>query len=220
MNELRKGLPPLPDRFKDLPISDKGYPVPAFVEWIDGKPDFRVMRGDFRVKCVKLNLCWLCGQPLGRWKVFTIGPMCGVNRVTSEPPSHHDCALFAVKACPFLSLPKAQYRKANMPADSRGPGGITLSRNPGVTLLWTTHSYQPFNVTGAVPGSTRGWLIHLGEPAETLWFAEGREATRTEIMESIDSGMPFLAEMAQKQSPQSVRELREQYERALTLVPA
>ena len=32
MTELRKGLPPLPPRMRALPISDKGYPVPAFVE--------------------------------------------------------------------------------------------------------------------------------------------------------------------------------------------
>jgi hypothetical protein len=119
MTELRKGLPPLPPRMRALPISDKGYPVPAFVEWIDGKPDFRVMRADFRLKCVRNNLCWQCGERLSNRLAFVIGPMCAVNRVSSEPPSHRDCALFAASACPFLTLPHAQRREANLPAEAQ-----------------------------------------------------------------------------------------------------
>jgi len=214
MNQLRQGLPPLPARMRSLPISDKGYPVPAFVEWVDGKPDFRVMREDFRIKCVKHNLCWQCGERLSNRLAFVIGPMCAVNRVSSEPPSHRDCAIFAATACPFLTLPKAQRRMAGLPADQmRSPGGISIPRNPGVTLVWITDSYQPFRDGAA------GWLIRIHRPIECLWYSEGRPATRDEIMASIDSGMPILANMAAEDGPEAERELRRQYRAALEFVP-
>jgi hypothetical protein len=196
-----------------LPIDARGYPVPAFVEWIDGVPDFRVMRGDFRVECVARSLCWLCGQELRGRRAFVIGPMCAVNRVSSEPPSHRDCAVFGATACPFLTLPKAQRRDANMPSGVVEPGGIMLARNPGVTLVWLTTSFETFR-------TDNGWLIRLGDPVECLWYAEGREATRAEILQSIDSGMPILESMAREVGRDAERELHFQYGRAMMLVPA
>ena len=50
MTALCKDLPPLPRRFLGLPIDDRGYPVPWFVHWVDGKPDFRLVRPDGAVE--------------------------------------------------------------------------------------------------------------------------------------------------------------------------
>lgn len=192
MSELRKGLPPLPARMRSLRVSDKGYPVPYFVAWIDGQPDFRVIEGGRIAHCHNRKLCWLCGEPLGRWKAFVVGPMCLVNMVSSEPPSHRECAEYAAKACPFLTLPKAQRREANMPAEGQEPAGVALKRNPGCCLLLITDSYRPFRVENGV-------LFRMGDPSECLWFAEGRAATRAEVMSSIDSGLPLLRGPAQQQ---------------------
>jgi hypothetical protein len=62
----------LPKRMLHLPLDTRGYPVPRFVEWIDGKPDFRVMNGQYYAACCKRNLCWICGEPLGRWRAHTV----------------------------------------------------------------------------------------------------------------------------------------------------
>src|SRR5690348_7959044 len=105
----------MPARIRKLPISDEGYPVPAFVEWIDCKPDFRVINGQHFRRCVEFKRCWLCGEPLGKFMTFVIGPMCGINRVSSEPPCHHDCALYSVKACPFLSQPRMRRNEKDLP---------------------------------------------------------------------------------------------------------
>src|SRR5215467_7036859 len=96
----------MPLRFHKLPISENGFPVPKFVSFIDGKPDFRVVDGRYVLEAIKRRLCWLCGETLGRYMSFVIGPMCAVNRVSSEPPSHFECAQFAVQACPFLTQPR------------------------------------------------------------------------------------------------------------------
>ena len=88
--------------------------------------------------------------------------------------------------------------------DHLGPAGIMLKRNPGVTLCWTTLSYKPFR---DYRGS--GVLFRIGDPVSVEYFAEGRTATRDEIMQSINSGMPSLRGMAEpmglKRSPSCSR---------------
>lgn len=217
MTELRKGLPPLPVRMQSLPISEKGYPVPYFVAWIDGKPDFRVMDGAKLVRAVKFDLCWLCGCKLGKHKTFTIGPMCAINRTISEPPSHRECADFAVQACPFLTLPKALRRESGLNIDGvnlKEGAGVMLKRNPGVTLLWTTLSFRIMN------DGRGGALFRLGDPEFLQWWAEGRTATRAEILESINSGLPLLRGIAEQEGEEAVAEFEQYVERGMRLVPA
>src|SRR5687768_6618400 len=105
MTNLRPGLPPLPDKLKGLAVDRRGYPVPFFVGYVGEEPDFRVVDPRKLLRCVKEKLCWVCGQPLDPIWVFVIGPMCGVNRISSEPPSHYQCARFSAEACPFLARP-------------------------------------------------------------------------------------------------------------------
>jgi hypothetical protein len=83
---LRPELGPLPERIKQLPIDERGYPIPWFVDWVDGKPEFRAMDGRKLVRAIKERLCWVCGQPLGVNLAFVAGPMCGINRVSSRTP--------------------------------------------------------------------------------------------------------------------------------------
>jgi hypothetical protein len=177
---------PLPERLRRLPISDTGFPVPWFVEWIDGKPDFRVMSSERWARAIRVDLCWLCGQTLGRWKVFTAGPMCAINRTSAEPPSHRTCAEYAVTTCPFLTKPRMRRNHADLP-ETRAPGGMMIERNPGVTLLWVTHDYK-------VMKTDTGPIIRMGEPVEIVAYAGGGLATREELDASIASGLPLLAQ--------------------------
>ena len=176
-----------------LPLDHRGYPIPWFV-WRDehGKEDFRIMDTDKRARAMKHDLCWLCGQPLGRYKTFVAGPMCVVTRTSAEPPSHYECAKFAVLACPFLLLPRAQRRDANLPEGCR-VDGVMNPRNPGVSALLTSmHRWTMFK------DGMGGWLIEMPEKYTVEWYAQGRTATRDEILEAIDSGMPTLRAMADK----------------------
>jgi hypothetical protein len=204
MTGLRADLPPLPERFKRLPIDERGFPVPWFVDWLDGKPFFQTMDPRKFRKAVKFKRCWLCGEQLGRHMTFVIGPMCGINRVSSEPPCHHDCAEFAATACPFLTRPMAKRNlKGIDPETVKKPAGIMIARNPGVTLLWTTKDYRTFN-------ADNGQLIKIGEPTECLFYAQGRAATREEINASVTSGLPLLQEMAEKDGLQAIAQLSSQ----------
>ena len=190
-NQLREGLPPLPPKMAHLHIDERGFPVPYFVQWIDGKPDHRIIDPAKKVKCVKYNQCWLCGQPLGKYLAFVIGPMCAVNRVNSEPPSHVDCARYAVRACPFLSKPHMHRRETGMPENAIEPAGMHLAHNPGAMALWVTTSYKPIRVEG-------GELYDLGPLVDVTWWHEGREATREEAMAALEKGLPVLRALAEE----------------------
>src|ERR1043165_6865260 len=143
--QLREGLPPLPARMKKLPIDHRGYVVPWFV----ARPpagelfDFRLADPDRAAQAMRFGNCWVCGEVVGRHKTFVIGPMCAVNRTTSEPPCHIECARFSAIACPFLTLPKAKRNDKGLPEGVRaslGPPEAAIPRNPGVSCLWTTSS--------------------------------------------------------------------------------
>lgn len=202
----------IPDRIKRLPVDKRGYPVPWFVAWINGEPDFRVVDPDKVVDAVQHSLCFICGQPLGRYKAFVIGPMCAINRVSSEPPSHRECAVFSAQACPFLTNPKQVRRETALPDQIKDPGGLVIERNPGVSLVWVTTKYKPFKAPGGV-------LYDVGEPEETIWFVKGRTATREEILHSIETGLPTLREAAELDGPDALELLEAQRQKAMELVP-
>lgn len=204
MPQLRSDLPPLPERFKALPLDERGFPVPWFVDWLDGKPVFQAMDPNKFNKAIKFKRCWLCGQQLGSTYAFVIGPMCGINRVSSEPPSHRDCAEFAVKACPFLTKPMARRSTRGMEdMETKNPAGTMIERNPGVSLVWLTKSYKVFRVHNGV-------LIRVGEPVGCEFYREGRKATREEIDHSVATGLPLLEGPAQQEGANAVRQLKDQ----------
>lgn len=189
MKKLRKEVSKLeiPESVKQLPIDKRGYPVPWFVAKIDGEYDFRVTDPEKWVKAVEEKLCWVCGQKLGRQFTFVLGPMCLVNMVNSEPPSHYECAKFAAQACPFLIQKQVKYNETNLPEGVVDPGGLSIKRQPGAIVLYTTDSYRVFN-------AGNGWLIDVGKTIAVEWWSHGRLATYDEAKESIESGIPILKE--------------------------
>jgi hypothetical protein len=206
---------------RHLPLNDKGYPVPWFVEWVDDRPDFRIMDHEKWARAIRHKVCWLCGDVLGSYKTFVAGPMCGVNRTSAEPPSHFECATYAAKACPFLTLPKAMRRDAGLPEHLRMKastveehiiGGVGITRNPGVAMLWTCRDYK-------LVRTPNGYIIRMGEPNHVEWYAEGRPATRAEVEESVRTGLPFLQKMADDEGNGAPAELSTLIERFQVHLP-
>ncbi|MHC3474646.1 hypothetical protein ACYF6T_38955 [Streptomyces sp. 7R007] len=212
-------LPAPPPRIARLPRDRHGRPIPWFVDHVDGEPDFRVADTRKLHNAIVFRCCWLCGHTLrntilglaATQYAYVIGPMCAVNRVSSEPPAHRDCALYAAQACPFLTTPGMRRRPIDVP-DLVKPDGEMILRNPGVALVWVTNAWR------MIPGQQ---LFDVGDPAETLWFREGRPATRGEVLAAIDSGMPILRQAADKDSDPKAAQahLDRQYHRALALLP-
>jgi hypothetical protein len=217
---VRPDLETLPPRLRKLPVDARGYPVPWFVAWIDGPdgpetvPEFRAMDARKFRRAVMERLCWVCGEPLGRWLAFPIGPMCTITRTISEPPSHRECAEWSVRNCPFLAQPRMVRRVDDLPEDIGAPAGLAILRNPGVMCLWITRSYELFD-----DGHGKK-LITIGAPDSVAWWREGRAATRAEVEESVTSGFPTLLAAAKADGPFAVDALGRQYAAAEALFPA
>lgn len=198
----KPSLTSMPDRIRALPLDERGYPIPFFVAKVDGKHDFRVMDPEKWVRCINEVLCWVCGQRRGSYHTFALGPMCGINRTSAEPPSHLECALWSALNCPFLTIPKMKRREDEMTKEMEpNTAGIMIKRNPGVVVLWTTKQYGIFRDENNRP------LINIGEPTSLKWFAEGRKATLAEVHQSIESGICILDEVAAKEGTKATEQL-------------
>ena len=197
---IARELRNLPDSMAALPHDSRGFPVPKFVAWIDGEPDFRVIKSGWIGKCIRENLCWLCGCKMGQRKWFVIGPMCAITRVTSEPPCHRLCAEFAVKNCPFLTKPLAKRNERGMEG-MVPPAGKPIFRNPGVSCVWESERYRLFD-----DGEGRQ-LIDVGDPRGATFWREGRKASQEEVLESVRTGMRYLQAEATEKGPMAMVEL-------------
>lgn len=208
-----------PDRIARLARDKHGRPVPWFVAWIDGQPDFRIIRSGGLGMAVIGGWCWICGQLFEGAddpRAFVIGPMCGVNLVSAEPPSHYDCAVYAATHCPFLTHPAMTRRDKHRPEGTADPAGGFITRNPGVTLLWVTahDAWCPVRPRGG------GVLFHIGSlPFETEWYAQGRPATRAEVERSIETGLPELRRIAKLDGPPALVALNRQHAHLMTMLP-
>jgi hypothetical protein len=209
MTELNKRIAgiPMPQRLAGFPLNDEGYPIPYFVPYVEGRPEFRAMDPEKFTHAIRHRKCWLCGGQLGKHLCFPIGPMCAITRTTAEPPSHLECAEYAVRACPFLTQPRMRRNEQDLP-ENIGNAGIAIKRNPGVTLLWTTLSYKLFS-------AGKGYLFRIGDPEHIEGYAQGRAALPSELAGSILTGYPTLESMAREEGPEAEEELAVYYSKGL-----
>jgi len=164
----------LPPSLAKLPRAH-GFPVPWFVCYFNGKPDFRVIDPVKRLRAMKQGLCWICGERLRPSKTFVLGPMCVIQRISYEPPSHPDCAEAAMRICPFLSMTEFARREAQLPDPSKIETiPLMQSHNPGVHALWTTTAFRRDDT-----------LVHVGAPSSVTWRSHGRPATRAEVCDAL-----------------------------------
>ena len=197
--EQLKPLPPMPKQIAALPVH-RGFPVPWFVAWLGGVPDFRVIDTPKFDRAIRQRRCMVCGRKLAREFAFPLGPMCAINLTSSEAPSCVECVDWSARACPFLSRPQMVRRKNDLPEHHRDAAGIGIERNPGVTLVWVTETYTLFEAGNGLP-------FEIGKPKRVLAYREGRRATPEEITDSIATGFPLLARVAAQEGMEAVHEL-------------
>ena len=150
-------------------------------------------------------------------KASVIGPMCAVNRITSEPPCHPQCARYAVQACPFLSQPRARRNEKDLPEERREAAGIALDRNPGVTVIWASlHPSKPFQAEQVRKAPSSNWARRTRcrggaragrRPGKSAW-------TRSR------AGLPALVEVALPDGREAMADLAEAVRKAVALLPA
>lgn len=100
-----------PVRIAQMKKDARGYPIPFTVLWKDGVPDFRVIDPQKWADALSAKRCGICGGFLGAHIAFVGGPLSIENRLFTDLPMHRDCAIYALKTCPFLAAPKFSYAK-------------------------------------------------------------------------------------------------------------
>lgn len=191
----------MPEFIRKLPVDPiRHFPVPWFVTWVDGRPEFRVADGEKLHLAITQRRCWVCGQHLDKFATFVLGPMCTINRVSAEPPCHYECAEYSCLACPFVTERQLERREGGEPEGVTQGAGYMIRRNPGCTALWTTTNWKIEKATGGV-------LFRVGNPSQVKWFSKGRKATRAEVDRSIETGLPILLDLAKQESQEAVAAL-------------
>jgi hypothetical protein len=216
-----------PPRIARLHHDKHGRPVPWFVAWLKegadapagspgAVPDFRIVKPGAIGAAWSARLCWVCGMLIHKAepRAFVVGPMCVINRVSAEPPGHHECGVYSATHCPFLITPNMIRRERHLPPGTSEPPGVFLRRNPGATAIYVTKRN-----TATMHREGDGVLFDLGEPQWVEWYAEGREATRAEVVRSIETGLPSLIEACQGDEAQ-LMQLDTQHAESMRLLPA
>lgn len=108
----------LPEKLKDRPTY-RGYVVPATVLWRGNIPDFKVTDTTMWRNVVMLRLCAICGKRLEAKKYLIGGPKCAEYLAFFDPPMHRECALYALRVCPFLGCRKDYVPLDNLPSDTK-----------------------------------------------------------------------------------------------------
>lgn len=200
----------LTQRVMRLPRDKRGYPIPWFVsQGPDGKPDFINVRNGKRDEARRKQVCWVCGDRLGTFRAFVVGPTNTITRVSAEPPGHLECMTAAATICPFLVNP----RMTRVPAhpDAVTPGEQD-DRNPGVTVVYTTRKVGTKQLK-------RGFLFTLGPPESVVWWRERRPATLMEVCSSIAEVMPHLSARAEQEGTPAMQDLLQNLQKIMPFFP-
>lgn len=145
-----KNMGPIPKRIAELPRDERGYPIPFFAQYVDGKPDLRIADGRKAVRCDHDLLCWVCGQALLTSVCFIGGPKSAQSGTYSDGPMHRDCAEFSLRVCPHLAIPNASRRSNDLPENVVEPVGY-VEKKPEILVMrvqvnreWQFHTGYKF----------------------------------------------------------------------------
>lgn len=101
----------IPKELAHLKIDSRGYPIPYFVSYINGKPEFRFLDGARLDMILERKVCHICGKKLPTdFFYFIAGPFGLLNKISTDAPMHRLCAEFSIFACPHLYRQKAERR--------------------------------------------------------------------------------------------------------------
>lgn len=81
-----------------------------------------------------------------------------------------------------------------------------------VTLVWVTRGYSLNRIEDRT-------VFRIGEMEQTFWYAGGRRANRQEVMDSVQTALPSLYDLAHADGEAAVMELDTLVARATRLFP-
>jgi hypothetical protein len=172
-HELHRSLLniPMPARLQRLPITEQGFPKLFFAPVREnGEVVIRSVDVSKFHLCTREKLCWLCGEPLERLMTFVVSIPAAYTRKVLEPPCHYECAVYATKACPFLTNPDMKFRTSSWV-------------NPQAHALYTTSYYTLELIGNSWPAGT----ITMGIPEIPIeWLYNDRPARGEKVPSGVE----------------------------------
>lgn len=133
---------PIPSVMKGLKRDKRGYPIPFFVGYIKGKPEFRFLDPKKKLLCLEENLCSICGQPLKRNEFYFIsGPAGLANRTSSDTPMHLQCAEYSLQVCPYLHYRNFERREDELSKEIQLQPSAIIPEKPNALYLIRSNCY-------------------------------------------------------------------------------
>ena len=122
--------------------------------------------------CLSQNLCWVCGENLGKKKTLIGGPMSLFNRMWGDLPCHPDCSDFSAKYCPHMSM-GAKYRTNDKPMTMIEHQGM-IQQNPTAYCQVTCERIVAFQRGPTV------LVAPSGNSFDIQWWCKGEKITSNE----------------------------------------
>lgn len=155
----------IPSRMSSLPCNAAGSPIP----WCASLPE-----------AVNKRRCWICGERLGQYMAFTLDPHTTLTRLSPEPPSHLDCALFV-----------AQDQHSDYPKSATS-----------FSIVYVTKLYDSRRDREGRP------IFLVTEPEDPIyWFFQGRQATPNEAVNALMAEWPTRKAAAEAEGRRAMSEL-------------
>lgn len=149
----------------------RGFPVPWFVAYVDGKPDFRMIDPKKMQYALEQDKCFVCGKKHIKGLYFFItGPMGLANGVHSDCPLHLDCAKYSLQICPHLFFERTQRNETGdlYKYVSATTGQAGIKEKPSELYLIKANKYK------TIPGPEGGRLIKFNVvDFEEFWYENG-----------------------------------------------
>jgi hypothetical protein len=139
----------IPKELAHLKLDTRGYPIPYFVSWINGQPEFRFLDPARLEMIIERKVCHICGKKLPTdFFYFITGPVGLQNRVITDAPMHRLCAEFSLKACPHIYYQKAERRDNDPLAKSLSDHTKYDPGKPSELYLIKSDKAKPFIAEG------------------------------------------------------------------------
>lgn len=139
----------IPNFLSHLKVDERGYPIPYFVAWVNGKPDFRMLDSKRQKRCVESHLCSICGKKLFEYFYFITGPIGLSNGTHSDPPAHRDCAEYSLQICPHLFFEKSdRNERGEIYKEARDNNTTGIMNKPKELYLIKSDKYKLIPVPG------------------------------------------------------------------------
>jgi len=159
----------IPKELSHLKIDSRGYPIPYFVSYINGKPEFRFIQPERIMMIIERKVCHICGKPLPKdFCYFISGPMGLQNRISTDAGMHRVCAEFSLIACPHLFFQKSERRHNDALAQTIDKGRAIIVDKPDTLFLVKCDKWKVIFENG------RHYIRYRSAAYERYTYQEGR----------------------------------------------